>query len=239
MKKILLILLLSISLNQVQAQRYLHLSAGYSDIRPDEWNKTISAYNFARPWLKNELPALRSAMTYGIGYSGVIGKGLFLTPDISYSRYVSAVVNEPANTTVDIRWFRGQMYLDVYPREFKLDSVGHVVRPFFRLGGGASSLLPRVTINDSLTTVDDEPYTPVVWSHQFSAGIGCRFNVAKHIDIVPVIMYHYQPGILLEDFSYALHGTQLPGLIDKQKMGNIQFMLTFSVRLGREDDRSE
>ncbi len=239
MKKYLILLLISCFSKSAETQNYLHLTGGYSYINPTEWNKTIGAYNFARPWLSKELPALHSGFSSSLGFSGVIGQGLFITPEFNFTRYTTSASNDPASTVVKLNWVRGQIYLDLYPREFGVDSVAFSVRPFVRLGGGASALLPRVTINDSLATVDDENYDPIIWTYQFSAGIGCRFEVAKHIDLIPMILFHFQPAVHLEDFSYALHGTQIPALTDHQKLNNLQLLLTLSIRLGRNDEDSE
>ncbi len=236
MKKIYIILLLSGLFLNVHSQNYLHLSGGYSNINPDQWNRTISAYNFARPWLKNELPAIHNAWSYGFGYSGVIARGLFLSPEINYSRYSSSSTNNTTNVDIKINWLRASLYIDLYPMEFKLDSVGARIRPFIRLGGGASSLIPRISMNDSLTTVDDKLYKPYVWSYQLTAGLGCRFNIVKHIDLIPVFLLNYQPSVNLEDFSYAVQGNQILNLSDKQKIINPQFLLTLSIRIGRSEE---
>jgi len=220
------------------AQNYLHLNGGYSIMNPKEWNKTIATYNFTRPWLKNELTTLHRDWSYGLGYSGVIARGMFISPEANYTKFTSQSTNENINTTIKLNWLRGSLYLDLYPLEFNLDSVGFKTRPFVRLGGGATCLLPRITQNDSLTTVDDEPYNPVIWSYQLTGGVGCRFYLAKHIDLIPMVLYHYQPKVNLEDFSYALHGSRLPGLVDEQKLSTIQFFLTLSIRLGRNEEET-
>jgi hypothetical protein len=127
------------------------------------------------------------------------------------------------------------MYLDVYPREFQLDSVTYTIRPFVRIGGGASCLLPRVRINNELVNVDDETYKPIIWSYQLSAGVGCRIALTKRIDVSPVVLYHFMPNVNLEDFSYVLHGTQVPDLNDKQKISNLMAMISLSFRLTNDE----
>jgi hypothetical protein len=219
----------------ISAQRHINIYAGYSFINPQNWNRTIDAYNFSRPWLKNPIPQIRTAKTLGFGTSGVIGKGFFISPEFSYSRYISSSENPPISVAIDVKWLKGSMYLDVYPREFKLDSVAYTVRPFFRFGGGASCLLPRVRINNELVHVDDETYKPIIWSYQFSAGLGCRIALSKRIDISPVVLYNFMPNVNLEDFSYALNGTQVPDLIDKQKISNIMAMISLSLRLTNDE----
>jgi hypothetical protein len=236
MKKTLPIFFLLFTISQtISAQRHITIYAGYSFINPQNWNRTIDAYNFSRPWLKNPIPQIRSAKTWGFGTSGVIGKGFFLSPEFSYSRYTSSSENPPVSHAIDVKWYRGSIYLDVYPREFKLDSVAYIIRPFFRIGGGASCLLPRVRINNELVNVDDDAYKPIIWSYQFSAGLGCRIALTKRIDISPVVLYNLMPNVNLEDFSYALHGTQVPDLNDKQKISNFIALLSLSLRLTNDE----
>ena len=236
MKKSLLVLILLVSIFQtISAQRHINIYAGYSFINPQNWNRTIDAYNFSRPWFKNPIPQIRTAKTWGFGTSGVIGKGFFLSPEFSYTRYSSSSENPPVSVAIDVKWLRGSMYLDVYPREFKLDSVAYTIRPFFRIGGGASCLLPRVRINNELVNVDDETYKPIIWSYQLSAGVGCRIALTKRIDISPVVLYHFMPNVNLEDFSYALHGTQVPDLNDIQKISNLMAMISLSFRLTNDE----
>jgi hypothetical protein len=236
MKKSLLVFILLVSIFQtISAQRHINIYAGYSFINPQNWNRTIDAYNFSRPWFKNPIPQIRTAKTWGFGTSGVIGKGFFLSPEFSYSRYSSSSENPPVSVAIDLKWLRGSMYLDVYPREFKLDTVAYTIRPFFRLGGGASCLLPRIQINNELVNVDDVTYKPIIWSYQLSAGVGCRIALTKRIDISPVVLYYFMPNVNLEDFSYALHGTQVPDLNDKQKISNIMAMISLSFRLTNDE----
>ena len=229
-----IVLLICIGIT-TSAQRHINIYAGYSIIHPENWNRTIETYNFSRPWLSNTLPLIRTAKTWGFGSSGVIGKGFFLSPEFSYSRYSSSSENLPVSIAIDLKWLRGSMYLDMYPREFKLDSVAYIIRPFFRIGGGASCLLPRIRINNELVNVDDEAYKPIIWSYQLSTGIGCRIALSKRIDITPVILYNYMPNVNMEDFSYALNGNQVPNLIDDERLNNLFFLMSLSVRLKNDN----
>jgi hypothetical protein len=232
MKKAVLVSLFSLGIfSFVHAQRHINLYAGYSFVNPRNWNRTIDAFNFSRPWLANKIPPISKAFTWGFGTSGVIGKGVFLSPEFSYSRYNASSLNTPVSMDIDLKWFRGNMYVDLYPREFKLDSVTFTLRPFVRVGVGASSILPRVSINNVLVGVDDETYKPIIWSYQLSVGLGCRLALSKRIDLTPLILLHYTPNIHLEDFSYALHGTQVPNLNNNQRFSNLMTLMSVSYRL--------
>jgi hypothetical protein len=235
MNRIILATLLFISTgNCLISQNYLHVFAGYSVINPKEWNKTIQAYNFSRPWLANELPLLHNGFVTGIAYSGVLRKGLFITPEFQYNRFRSQATNEAFSKKVKFTGLNGQINFDVYPLEFNLDSVGSAIRPFIRLGAGASFILPRVFVNDSTATVDDVEYHPKIWAFQAIAGLGCRFTVAQGIDLIPLILFTHSPTVNLEDFNYALHGTALPGLENSAKLTNYQFLLNVSFKLGAD-----
>ena len=232
MKKAFLVSLISIcTFSLVHAQRHINLYAGYSFINPQNWNRTIDVFNFSRPWLTNKIPSISKTFTWGFGTSGVIGKGVFLSPEFSYSRYNASSQNAPVSMDIDLKWFRGNMYVDLYPREFQLDSVTFTIRPFIRVGAGASSILPRVRINNELVLVDDETYKPIIWSYQLSVGLGCRIALSKRIDLTPVLLFHYTPNIHLEDFSYALQGNQLPNLNDNQRLNNLMTLISVSYRL--------
>jgi hypothetical protein len=95
--------------------------------------------------------------------------------------------------------------------------------------------LPRVRINNELVNVDDETYKPIIWSYQLSAGVGCRIALTKRIDIVPVFIYNFTPNVNFKNFSYALHGTQVPNLDDNQKISNFIALLSLSLRLTNEE----
>jgi hypothetical protein len=233
MNRLLLAALLVVSLgNTLISQNYLHVFAGYSVINPKEWNKTIQAYNFSRPWLASELPLLHNGFVTGIAYSGVLRKGLFISPEFQYNRFRSEVTNESFSKKVKLTGLNGQINFDIYPLEFNLDSVGSGIRPFIRIGAGGSLTLPRVFVNDSVAMVNNVEYTPKVWVFQAIGGLGCRFTVAQGIDVIPLILYTHMPSVDLEDFNYALHGTALPGLNNLEKLNNYQFLVNVSFKLG-------
>lgn len=232
MKKVVLFIFFSVGMfSFLHAQRHINLYAGYSFVNPQNWNRTIDAFNFSRPWLTNEIPPISKAFSWGFGTSGVIGKGVFLSPEFSHSRYNASSQNIPISMNIDLKWFRGNMYVDLYPRELKLDSVSFTLRPFVRVGVGASSILPRVSINNVLVGVDDATYKAIIWSYQLSVGFGCRVALGKRIDLTPLLLLHYTPNIHLEDFSYALHGTQVPNLNDNQRISNLMTLISVSYRL--------
>ena len=236
MKNIILLTLFLIFSFSLRAQNYLNLYSGYGITAPKEQNKSIEAFSYARPWLLEKQPLLEKTFTIGLGYTGILAKGLFISPDFQYNISKSFVENTNFKTNIEMHWWRGNINLDIYPLEFGLDSVGFRFRPFVRVGGGASAILPRINFNDSLATVNDEDYTPHFWTYQFSGGIGCRIYLNRIIDIMPFVQYNYQPSADIEDFNLALHGTSVPSLSNVSKVSNLQFLLSVSFKLGRSKE---
>jgi hypothetical protein len=230
--KLLFTFFISIS-SFLNAQNYLNLYSGFSITSPKALNKTIETFNYSRPWLQNKLPLLNNTFTIGLGYTGILSKALFLSPDFQFNKTTSRSSNDNFNTNVEINWVRGNINLDIYPLEFGLDSVGHSFRPFVRVGGGASAIIPRIYLNDSLATIDDAAYKSHFWTYQFTGGLGCRIYINRIIDIMPFIQYNYHPSVDIEEFNLALHGTNVSQLSNVQKVSNFQFLLSLSLKLGR------
>lgn len=217
-----------------EAQNHLDIRAGFSYMQCQEWNQTIAAYNFSRPWLIEEQPEIHSGFNVGLSYSGVIAKGLFLTPNLSHQLIKSFSSGKHGINSIEMRWMTAGMSLDIYPLEFGLDSVSFNFRPFARIGAGAAGILPRVIINDSLAYARDEVYDPIIWNLVINAGVGCRIRLTDFIDFTPSIMWNYYPGTDLEGFATALHGTLQPELSDKSNIHNFWFSGAVSFRVGKK-----
>lgn len=213
------------------AQNYFDISGGIQSIQQSAWNETIQTYNFSRVWLKEKMPDLRSSANVSVGYSGVLASGLFFSPSVTYSAFKSSAENGNYRSLARVRWISAPLCFDIFPLEFGKDSVSSSVRPFIRVGGGASLLMPRVLINDSLTTVDDELYQPMVWPFFYTAGLGIRYNLNQSIGFLFTTMYLRYPSIDLEDFSYALNGNNLVGLTNKTAVQSMTYQLSFCLRL--------
>jgi hypothetical protein len=213
------------------AQNYFDISGGIQSIQQSAWNETIQTYNFNRVWLKEKMPDLRNSANVGIGYSGVLASGLFFSPSVTYSSFKSSAENGNFRSFVRLRWISAPLCLDVFPLEFGKDSISASVRPFLRVGGGASLLMPRVLINDSLTTVDDELYQPMVWPFFYTAGVGVRYNLNRSIGFLFTAMYLRYPSIELEDFSYALNGNNLVGLTNETSVQSMTYQFSVCLRL--------
>lgn len=241
MKKIKLIVLLSILISSdLMSQNYFDVSAGMQSLQQTEWNKTIQTYNFNRIWLKEQMPDLRNASNVSIGYSGVLASGLFFSPSLSFSSFKSSATNGDYRSMVRLRWLSVPLCLDIFPLEFGKDSVSSNIRPFLRVGGGASLLMPRVLVNDELVTVSDELYQPMVWPFFYTAGLGVRYNLNRRFGFMFTAMYLKYPNINLEDFSYALNGNNLVDLENETSVQSMTFQLSFSFRLsGPKEEAAE
>lgn len=226
-----LFLLLVIFMTRSEAQNYFDISAGLQSIDQTAWNRTIRTYNFNRIWLKEPMTDLRNASNFSLGYSGVLASGLFFSPSLTYSAFKSSTENENYSSLVRLRWLSVPLCLDIFPLEFGQDTVSSSVRPFLRVGGGASLLMPRVLFNDSLTTVDDELYQPMVWPFFYTAGLGVRYNLNKSFGFLFTAMYLRYPSIDLEDFSYALNGNNLVGLTNVTSVQSMTYQLSICFRL--------
>ena len=232
MKNHLLVILICLPFSMnLSAQNYFDVSGGIQSIHQSAWNETIQTYNFNRVWLKEKMPDLRNASNVGIGYSGVLASGLFFSPSLTFSSFQSSAVNDNYRSLARVRWISAPLCFDVFPLDFGKDSVSASVRPFIRVGGGASLLMPRVLINDSLTTVDDELYQPMVWPFFYTAGIGVRYNLNRSIGFLFTAMYLRYPTVDLEDFSYALNGNNLVELTNETSVQSMTFQLSFCLRL--------
>jgi hypothetical protein len=230
------IILLAICLtkgSKVNAQNYINLGAGLSDINVKEWNKSIDAFNYARPWLNTPLNNLRSGQLYQASLTAILGKAFFVSPQLAYMQIARSASTGSFATKLNIRRFSGGLNFDIYPREFGLDTVYFEVRPFVRLGGAASAFLPRIRFNDERATVNDQVYEPIIWTYQVHAGLGCRFSLSRWFDIMPVIQLNYFPNVQLENFSQALHGTNVPGLNNNARLLKTEATVFFCFRIGQ------
>jgi hypothetical protein len=241
MKKLRTIVFLSIFFSgNLISQNYFDVSGGMQTLQQTDWNKTIQTYNFNRIWLKEQMPDLRNASNVSIGYSGVLASGLFFSPSLSFSSFKSSATNGEYRSMVRLRWLSVPLCLDIFPLEFGKDSVSSSIRPFLRVGGGASLLMPRVLVNDELVTVGEEPYQPMVWPFFYTAGLGIRYNLNRSIGFMFSAMYLKYPNINLEDFSYALNGNNLVGLKNESSAQTMTFQLSCSFRLnGPKTDAEE
>ena len=220
----------------LKSQSYFHVYGGYSSIDAKEWNRSVQAFNYARPWLTDQLKPLNSGVTAGMGFTGAITRGLFLGPELQYSRFVSEASNDPFSVNVRLNVYRGTLNADIYPFEFDVDSVEAKTRPFIRIGAGATLYMPKVTLSDSVVFVGDEVYDPLVWTFHYNIGAGCRISLSNRIELMPMLLYSRNPSVNLEDFNIALHGTTIPQLTNANLVNNWQFLIGISIKIKKAND---
>jgi len=234
--RLILLLLILLRVSELSAQNYINLGMGYGLSGSREWNKTIDAYNYARPWLDKKLPNLGIAPVYQAGLTAILAKALFISPQLGYLRAGYNAPNEAFQTTLRLHRFSGSLNFEIYPREFGLDTVSFIIRPFVQFGAGASAFLPRIRFNNELATVNDRRYDPVIWSFQLHLGLGCRFWLNHWISLMPVFRFNYSPRVNLENFAQALHGTQVPDLNNQTPLYQPELVLYLCIRLKQNNN---
>jgi hypothetical protein len=212
----------------VSAQKYTDLRVGFSQLNASAWNESIRTYNESRFWQENKLPELKSAFTYGLGYSGVVGKGLFLSPSVQYSNFTSQTLADQ----IDLHWVELEFALDIFPLEFRMDSVHYRFRPFMRLGYAGSMLLTRIKLADGNAGIDGESYEPYNWPYILHAGLGLRYQPSSVLGFFLLLDARYIPNARINDFRTALLGSNYLNSSDQNtvRMLGIQSGITFRVK---------
>jgi hypothetical protein len=226
----------------LNGQNHWDFMGGLQSMNPKAWNRTIQAYNFSRVWQNEPMPELRSAMIAGLGFNGVLLKGVYISPQLQYGSFRSLVEQESINTLLRLRWASGIIAFDLFPLEFGLDTVRYRFRPFVRLGAGASLVMPRFLQNDSLVSVNGTIWQPMVWPFFSYAAVGIRVSLNHSLGIVLLASHHFFPEVRLPDYTTAVHGTALPSLKDKDKIHQWNVQFGFSLRLHpteEDDDKKE
>lgn len=219
----------------LKSQNYFNLTPGFATGNFQEWNQTIRAYNFARPWLKEELPEIRLGLHTGAGFTAILAKAFFISPEINYTLFHCSAKNQLYSSTLNLHIARGQIQFDIFPREVGLDSVWFTFRPFVRIGAGGTTLIPRFRLNEKLVEVRDVKYNPLVWTYHFTFGAGFRYSLSRKFDLMPLIQFFHHPNTELTDFAQAIHGTAVPELTNRDNFFTMQFSIACCFRIGTPD----
>lgn len=240
MKNASLILLVFITwISSSTAQNNWDFQAGRSVLNQRPWNQTIQTYNLSRFWLNEPLPEIQSGWQGGIGFNGVLLKGVYISPQLQYSSLRSVAENPNLNMLLRLRWINGTIAFDLFPLEFKLDTVRYKVRPFIRFGGGASLVMPRILQNDSLVRVGGEYWQPMIWPFYYHIGLGVRLGLSRSVGLVLTATNSLFPTVNLRDFSTALNGNALVGLQNEARVNFWNFHLGLSLRLHPTEEDEE
>lgn len=226
-------------ISTASAQNHWDFQGGRSVLDQVTWNRTIQTYNLSRFWLNEPLPEIQSGWLGGIGFNGVLLKGVYISPQVQYSSFRSAANNPNLNTLLRFRWINGTVAFDLFPLEFRLDTVRYRVRPFVRLGGGASLVMPRMLQNDSLVRVGGEAWQPMVWPFYYHVGLGVRVGLSRSVGLVFTATHSYYPSVNLRDFSTALNSNSLVGLQNDAIVNYWNFNLGLSLRLHPTEEDEE
>lgn len=228
MMRLLFLTLLLLSFYCAHAQHYTDLRIGVSYLNAASWNETIRTYNDSRFWHENDVPELNAAISYGLGYSGVVGKGFFLSPSVQYSKYAAET---PADK-INLHWVELEVACDIFPLEFGLDSVHFKLRPFLRLGYAGSILLTRIRLADGNATIDGEPYEPYNWPYIFHAALGMRYQPSSVLGFFLLFDARYAPNASINDFRTAVLGSNYLNSSDQNNVRilGIQSGITFRIK---------
>lgn len=230
-------LLLGASL--LNAQNHWDFLGGIQTMNAKAWNRTIQAYNFSRVWQSEPMPEIRSSITAGIGFNGVLLRGVYISPQLQYGSFRSSSEQESVNTLLRLRWASGIVAFDLFPLEFGLDTVRYRFRPFIRLGAGASLVMPRYLQNDSLVSVNGAVWQPMVWPFFAHAGLGLRVSLNHSLGLVLLASHHFFPEVVLPDYSIAINGNALPDLNDADRIHQWNVQLGLSLRLHPTEEDEE
>jgi hypothetical protein len=213
---------------QAIAQNYIDAHGGISNLKADAWNETIRTYNASRFWQEDKLSELNNAITFGLGFSGVLGKGIFISPTLQYSKFSA----ESNSESIDLHWMDLGIAFDIFPLEFGLDSVAYQIRPFARMGFSGSMLLPRVELLDGIASIDGEAYEPFNWPYLFHAGLGLRYQPSNVLGFFFLLDGRYVPNARLNDFRTALLGSLYANTSDQNtaRLLGIRLGLTFRIK---------
>ena len=100
-----LIIFISITLFSCKlfAQEFM-VGIGYNYLYSNQWDKMIQAYNFSRPFLKENQPLLMNGLNTSVSYICKNEKHLKHGINISYSYFRSRAENENFNNTLNLHF---------------------------------------------------------------------------------------------------------------------------------------
>jgi hypothetical protein len=223
-----ILILIFFSAFTVNAQNYIDLRAGFSSMKAEAWNQTIQTYNETRFYNESKLPELKVAHSFGLGFSGVLGKGVFISPSLQYRAYST----ESNLDKIDLHWIELGLACDIYPLEFSLDSVAFMLRPFFRFGVAGTMLLTRIDLADGPASVDGEPYATYNWPYLVQSGIGVRYQPWNVLGVFLILDGTYSPNASITDFRKALLGSLYANSGDNNRVLQLglQGGITFRIK---------
>jgi hypothetical protein len=203
---------------QIKAQNYWDIAYQSGRSTYTNWNQSISYFNESRFWQEKPLSPLEWSRGASVCYSGVLGRGLFISPQLAYADLKS----EGTAAQITFRNYSAQVGFDVYPLEFKLDSVAYLLRPFIRLSGGGDLYRPNISMANTTAMYMDEPYKPYCWTYRLESSLGLRLRITEMLGMHFVGGYRFSK-VLMDNFHRALNGVTTSTLSDAEKL-NIFFI---------------
>ena len=221
-----LILFVSTLALQVKAQNYWDMAFQTSRSAYTNWNQSIRYFNESRFWQEKPLAPLKWSRGGTVCYSGVLGRGFFISPQLAFAELKS----EGSAARITLRNYSTQVGLDVFPLEFKLDSVAYLLRPFIRLAGGGDLYRPGISLANAPATYMDNPYKPYCWTYRFETSLGLRIRLTEVIGVHILGGYRFSK-VFLENFHTALNGVTSATLSDTDKINAFVLQAGITLRM--------
>ncbi len=221
-KNLLLILCCVAAVNSTAfAQVDVELSAAYSSVNAEAWNKAVQAFNTSRPWLNEEQgvvsdgQGVRAALTIPFEPGYRVGAAWELVTGAAES----AVFQSGINREIGLTFNTFTALLEVQP--FVLaDSAAAAGDPLMspwehlsvQVGFGFNFTSGKISYDGSTEDINGEP------SDISSEGIGLLVGAAYAIPITDNVFVTlnsrltWMPSIDLAGFPEAIHNTPLVGL---------------------------
>lgn len=198
-----MVFIIGISALPLKSQHYWDLAFQASRSAYTNWNQSLNYFNESRFWQEKPLNPLEWSRGASVCYSGVLSRGFFISPQFSYFDLTS----EGSAARIAIRNYSAQVGFDVFPLEFKLDSVAYTLRPFARFAGGGDLFRPTIYLSNGPATIMDKPYNPYCWSYRLEAGLGLRIRITEVLGFHILGGYRFSK-VILDNFHTALNGVK-------------------------------
>lgn len=202
----------------------LGLFAGYNYLNAPEWNKMISAYNFARPYLQNKMPSLTHGFTIGAYYSMPVHLGINLNPEFLVSRYRASADNFGEKFTIGSMQYSLVANVRMYVFNLKKHH-GHHVKDNIFVDLAPSFTLFSTTVrqgDDRALLSSGEEFKSNVLSVDMRVGLGYDIHISNTLTFTPNIRFNWYPKLEIKNMNEAVTGSDVPDLSNKSQLFNLQ-----------------
>ncbi len=194
------------------------VSFGYHDLSHSYWKEIIRVFNEDRT-LSEAQPQISS------GYFVSVDMGFSVSNHARLLTTFSCMHIQSNRNSLDIQqhYWSLDMNLNVYPFGFGTQehcpAFAHILYGrswrnglYFQFSGGGSLLQARNYLHGQLVEVNGEPYEPDIFSLCLGAGVGYDVVIRERFIVSPLIKILLYPDLELEDYDFAIHGTEILNL---------------------------